>query len=84
MDERIEQIKIRLAEATPGPWEIDGGDGICYLHGPRSVDDSFIRTDLRRDAEFVASAPGDIAYLLAKVERLEAAQIARAALVEQG
>ncbi|MFD1179505.1 hypothetical protein ACFQ3W_24855 [Paenibacillus puldeungensis] len=71
-NDRIQEIKRRLAEAMPGPWvyreltreiyttaEIDG---IKY----KMVADVF-----EENGQFIANAPDDIAYLLSEVERLQ-------------
>lgn len=79
-DERLEQIKERLAAATPGPWNVLYDDG--SLHG--TPEEYFVNFDAHRDttnidrpadAAFIANAPSDIAYLLAEVERLRAALV---------
>ena len=73
-----DEIKARLAAATPGPWFARPNDligGWCVRtadtppsEGPGEVAD-FIREE---DARLVAAAPADIAALLAEVERLRA------------
>ena len=70
----IEEIKKRLAAATPGPWQIledsDGSVGVAQTsHITRDVW-SIPRT--RGDVELIAAAPADIAFLLSEVERLKA------------
>lgn len=65
----IDAIKARLEAATPGPWEMAGGNewvspigievGPCADEGVR-----------QQDAEFIANAPSDIAALIEEVERL--------------
>ncbi len=68
---RIDEIKKRLAAATPGPWlKHEAYHVICKvgeaLHGivcrlpPKDT-----------DADLIANAPADLAYL---IERLEAAE----------
>ena len=80
MATRLEKIKARLAAATPGPWGLDTQLGI---DDPASA-----------DTALVVHAPEDIAWLVARVERLEWAlrdiinrdsdeTIARAALAGQ-
>lgn len=77
MTDRIDEIRVRLASATPGPWEYqaatDGDPGNGPTHhivlGPeRTRGFRVARTDWDRqgdaDAEFIANAPTDIAYLL--------------------
>ena len=68
-------IRQRLEAATPRPWhaynegigwEIHEGDD----HTPECVEinDEFRETFRRRDAEFIANAPTDIAALLAFID----------------
>lgn len=77
-DPRVDEIQARLEAATPGPWEarqdfIDGGvpDNSMTLNGGGRGD--YIGTialhyDVRAaNAEFIAAAPADIAYLLAEL-----------------
>jgi hypothetical protein len=77
MAERLEEIKARLAAATPGPWEWDystlGSDvaevaepslscmPYCY-GGTARID---IKAD---DAQFIAHSREDIAWLIAQLE----------------
>jgi hypothetical protein len=69
----LESIKARLAAATPGPWEIGevcedasrrfvSGAGLI-IATPRSWEGHY-------DAELISHAPGDLAALVAEVERL--------------
>ena len=68
MSDRLDAIRARLEAATPGPWErndqhtkqrgIAGPLGLCAT----AWEDG--------DAEFIAHAPGDVAWLLARVEEL--------------
>ena len=63
----LQPIKDRLNAATPGPWEIIGGNeyltGIDVVIG--SWDDGGISLE---DATFLSSAPTDQARLIAAVE----------------
>lgn len=65
----IEAIKARLAAATHGPWYVDeslrGVEAQTYGYPIEIV----ARTG-RADAVLIAHAPGDIAALIAEVERL--------------
>jgi len=65
----LEAIKARLAAATPGPWWVDesrrGVEAQAYGYPIEIV----ARTG-RADAVLIAHAPGDIAALVAEVERL--------------
>ena len=74
----IEAIKGRLTAATPGPWRRDGnhrakvrgGDGDTLTRVvPESSDEPWSLTD-EANADLIAHAPGDIAALIAEVERL--------------
>lgn len=69
MSDRLDAIRARLEAATPGPWERNdqhtkqhGIAGPLGLHATAWED---------RDAEFIAHARADVAWLLDKVERLE-------------
>lgn len=63
----LEDIKNRLAAATPGPWELLGGNEYISPIGITVAPDDGGVTS--RDAEFIAHAPEDIAWLLGEVER---------------
>lgn len=78
-DQRLQEIKERLAAATPGPWNVLYDDG--SLHG--TPEEYFVNFDAHRDstniereadAEFIANAPSDIAYLLDLVELAQRAR----------
>ena len=61
----LEDIKKRLEAATPGPWEISCDTLVM-------AEDIYI-TEIDShgdDAELIANAPTDIAWLIAEVERL--------------
>lgn len=82
MTDRLDEIRKRLEAATPGPWfyrnagvrkkckkaEIKLADCPVAFRGP----DIEEHKGGYNDAEFIAHAPEDIAYLLAEVERLNA------------
>ena len=72
MVDRLIEIEERLKAATPGPW-FRTPDFYRGLRGVES-DDSFVveppLTD--EDAEFIAAAPSDVAFLLDRVRELEA------------
>lgn len=87
MDPRVGEIEDRLNAATPGPWKankdgtIDGTDYaevICrgqvdcmsYCYGGTSVIEG---DNLAADAEFIAHAPSDVAYLLAELRKRDEA-----------
>lgn len=75
MSDRITEIRARLDAATPGLWEdYDPGDGTHRLYAP---DDVKLLGPLGQghvlragDADLIAHAPEDLAFLLDEVERL--------------
>ena len=83
MTDRLDEIRKRLGAATPGPWHIErmkhslkhseiwlqpedehAWSLDCNTYQPNSKDEA--------NAQLIAHAPEDIAYLLAEVERLQA------------
>lgn len=81
--QRIEDISARLAAATPGPWQYEHGSD---LHGADEGAEVHYVTDVvamadddpplcsfysRADAELVAGAPDDLAFLLGRIADLE-------------
>ena len=81
MTSKIDEIKDRLAKATPGPWKAfkttDGrkllGIGDANAEGVFDVGFGVWRDGDERDAnaDLIANSPSDIQYLLDEVERLE-------------
>lgn len=82
MNDRIQEIKKRLAEATLGPWEavvgnyneiaIVGQKGLVMSFGGYAGFDNFKGTEPSdEDERFITWAPSDISYLLSEVERLQ-------------
>jgi hypothetical protein len=88
--DRLEEIRARLAAATPGPWtaiqktwrsRTSGHTWSAYgIEQSQEVygDDAWAisyATDTgqiaQKDADLIAHAPADLAYLLAEVERLQ-------------
>jgi len=79
------QIEARLAAATPGPWRpvlannsdshwgvaVEGRDfpSIAYAHAQY---DGYGNGSTKADADLIANAPTDLAYLLAENKRLRA------------
>lgn len=63
MSDRIAEIRARLDAATPGPWCLLPSSSTIYVREreeyphAQAVDND--------DAEFIANAPADIAWLLA-------------------
>lgn len=71
--DRLNEIRARLANATPGPWRteyvygIDSGDVFSPGEAlPMATAFAFT------DAEFIAAAPADVGWLLKHVEQLQA------------
>ena len=66
-DERLQAIRERMAAATPGPWGVylHEVSGVSAVLGP---DREMIDESIPDNAEFIANAPSDIAYLLELVE----------------
>jgi len=70
---QIDNIKNRLAKATPGPWrdyiekrdQISGSDFI-----QTDGDDIYILGGTQYDLEFIASARQDMDLLISEIERL--------------
>lgn len=72
MSDRIEEIRARWAKATPGPWEaLPGVRGYWCVQGPKETPNSAFPW-FEGDAEAIAHAPEDIAYLLAELEAARA------------
>jgi len=77
---RIDEIRARLAAATPRPWPRESGQDGWRCVGPVWVGST--RPGARADADLVANSPDDLAFLFAEVERLRAeAPAERAATV---
>ena len=61
MPDRLQEIRARLDAATPGPWEVvcnTTSDVVGVLDGDYD------------DADLIAHAPADIAWLLEEVDNL--------------
>ena len=67
--DRLAEIQARLDAATPGPWErADEDVGVVSSIGEYV----FIARNIRPgNVTFIAHAPDDVAYLLARVRELE-------------
>ena len=74
MTTRLDEIRARLEEATPVPWaavkgglrwEVRSGIESSGYHGVATTHSMY-----RRDADLIANAPADLAYLLGEVERV--------------
>lgn len=80
---RLDDIRARLNAATPGPWKYGGmigdpGKPLAHFVTNAKGDIVSLSTDfaadyagLDKDQRFIASAPEDIAFLLALVEEKE-------------
>lgn len=87
MPDRIEEIKARLAKATPGPWVWDGDPvqpdalfsdtaEVTIFEAVDAYNNAAMRWPGQNrvaDQAFIAHAPEDIAYLLAELETARAA-----------
>jgi hypothetical protein len=75
-------IKERWANATPGPWQV-AFHGVYEVEAPPNqlVADVGICGRAKEDAEAIAAAPQDIAWLLAALEARDA-ELARLRRVE--
>ena len=65
MNDRLQEIRARLDAATPGPWYVRSGwvalNNLNYDVIPVGHNDA--------DADLIAHAPADIAWLLAEIEK---------------
>ena len=68
-DPRTEEIRARLSAATPGPWEGDALEGYIVS---RSGDVATVTMWSDPDASLMIHAPADLAYLLGRIDALEA------------
>lgn len=77
--DRLDEIRARLAAATPGPWK-NTGTGVNQdaewwysvedAGGEWVYDRAGVYACREQDADFIAHAPTDMAYLLDEVARL--------------
>ena len=70
VEQYMEEIRNRLADITPGPWEVETG-GPCVWHLGSGDTICTVNFDHQtgehqpgEDQEFIARAPSDIAFLL--------------------
>ena len=65
-DPRLGEIEARLAKAEPGPWFLDAdGVSVYYVfHNGDTLDRDRLAESSGADAEFIASTPADVAFLL--------------------
>lgn len=74
MSKRVEEIRARLENATPGVWNrLYGGMNVLRVFGERGGFKCIV-ADVRvpADADFIAHAPEDIKFLLDRIATLEA------------
>jgi hypothetical protein len=69
----LDEIKARLAGITPGNWIAPGSTGVLGSGVVSSPSGRVIVMSCPNpvDAEFIASAPIDIAWLITEIERLQ-------------
>jgi hypothetical protein len=92
--QRVEAIKQRLAQTSPGPWETKlagscGNETALSVEIPRpptatsapSILD-MVFGYLPADADFIAHAPDDVAFLLEHIETLTSERLTREKLDE--
>lgn len=85
--QRLDQIRARVDQATPGPWRVENPRNVSNDYGSSSCDGitaasgrELIITDSGyyppgvADAEFIAHAREDIPFLLAEIDRLSGAR----------
>jgi hypothetical protein len=76
MSERVDEIRQRLEAATPGPWKADATENdvpVVCVDGPiPGTATVLFEGDWAEqpDAELIAHAPDDLAFLLDEVTRL--------------
>lgn len=72
MNDRIQEIKARQANITPGKWHVQPGEHFYYVHSAQEKFNVSVAQYIDpRDVMLIAHAPDDIAYLLSEVERLQ-------------
>ena len=74
MTDRLTEIRARLDAATPGPWVVTGQEILTVAVDGQTGWESLVADVWHRDrdADLIAHAPADIAWLLDEVERLRA------------
>jgi hypothetical protein len=72
---RLDDIRERLAKATRGPWQAvecsAGGKLLVREARPGYHVQSSVQIVPPEDADLIAHAPDDLAYLIGEVERLQ-------------
>lgn len=75
MPDRLKEIRARLDAATPGPWDVDEWTTTADVFASGAKSEPTVAHRVRMsDADFIAHAPADIAWLLDEVERLRIAR----------
>ena len=84
-DPRLGEIEARLAAARQGPWlvndeeqtvRVEDEDGKWFgeiMYDRSAEHPTYWVSEFRPDAEFIANAPADVAYLLAELRKRDAA-----------
>jgi hypothetical protein len=86
---RLDEIRARLAAASPGPWERGANyliGGIWILHAGPEPEDRRVVADLitrDEDSTLIGHAPADLAYLLDEVDRTRAALVEAQILIDR-
>ena len=70
--QQLEEIKERVAKATPGEWDVF--DDIWVAQGDGlTIGENIAKCEVEADADFIAHARQDVPELVAEVERLREA-----------
>jgi len=92
-DPRLGEIEARLAAARQGPWlvndeeqtvRVEDEDGKWFgeiMYDRSAEHPTYWVSEFRPDAEFIANAPADVAYLLAELRKRDAALEAATRLI---
>lgn len=79
--ERLAAIQARVGAATPGPWYADRDEPgdvaavVAYAHNDGITIGTYVAdvVEADGDAEFIAAAPSDVAFLLAELRQRDEA-----------
>ncbi|HCF99587.1 MAG TPA: hypothetical protein DEV93_03485 [Chloroflexi bacterium] len=84
-DPRLGEIEGRLSKAEAGPWFLDSdGVSIYYVfHNGDTLDRDKLAESSGADAEFIANAPTDVAYLLTELRKRDDALAAIEKLLDE-
>ena len=73
MTDRADEIAGRLEAATPGPWHTSRSKRWVYNTAREGFDDEPVaEAETVPDADFIANAPSDIAWLLGRLAEVTA------------